>query len=263
VPHYETLPASLFEGAQPHPGIDLAPERSRALLREMAAYGAECRWPEAAGAPGTYYASNDNFGFSSAAPLHALIRHFRPRRVVEVGGGYSSLISLAALRANGGDWRFTCIEPYPFDWLRRAIAAEQSHAALVDAPVQKADPALFDALQANDILFIDSSHVATAGSDVNCLFHQVLPRLAPGVLVHVHDIYLPYEYPAVHFFGESKLFWNEQYLLQAFLAGNQAFEVLLPVFHVQSTQEADYRAAFPHYDSARHRKSSSFWMRRK
>jgi len=83
------------------------------------------------------------------------------------------------------------------------------------------------------------------------------------VLVHVHDIYLPYEYPASHFFGAHKLFWNEQYLLQALLAGNPGFEVLLPGFHVQTELGAEFARAFPAYDPARHRKTSSFWLRRR
>lgn len=263
VPRYEEVPPGYFERAQDHPGIVISLESADALLGRLAAFGGECRWPEQAGAPGVYYSTNGNFGFSSAALLHAMIRSFLPRRMVEVGGGYSSLISLAALKANGPDWHFTSIEPYPAAWLREALAREGQRAALIERQAQSLDPALFEALEENDILFIDSSHVSNLASDVNFLFLRVLPRLKPGVIVHVHDVYLPYEYPAAHFSGENKLFWNEQYLLQAFLACNPDFEVLLPGFHAQTALGEVFARAFPAYHSQRHRKTSSFWLRRR
>lgn len=263
VPRYETVPPAHFEQPLEHPGVEIDLDRARALLGRLAGFGGECRWPEAAGTPGTYHGGNGNFGFASAAMLHAMLRAHGSRRVIEVGGGYSSLISLAALQANGGDWRFTSIEPYPSEWLRAAIARAGANAELIERRAQDLAPSLFDALGGNDLLFIDSSHVSQLASDVNYLFLRVLPRLRPGVLVHVHDIYLPWEYPAAHFFGDNKLFWNEQYLLQAFLACNPDFEVLLPGFHAQGALAADFARAFPAYDPQRHRRSSSFWLRRR
>lgn len=263
VPMYEQVPPEHFGRPLEHPGIDIDLERSRALLDRLAAFGAECRWPDAPAAPGVYYGGNDNFGFSSAALLHSMIRCHGTRRVIEVGSGFSSLIALAALKANGGDWRFTAIEPYPSRWLRESLAREGERAVLLQQPAQRAELALFDTLRENDLLFIDSSHVSRLASDVNFLFLQVLPQLRPGVLVHVHDIYLPYEYPAAHFFGPNKMFWNEQYLLQAVLAGNPDFEVLLPAFLAQSELGDAFERAFPAYNPQRHRKSSSFWMGRR
>lgn len=261
VPRYEEVPPEHFGRPLEHPGVEIDLDRARALLQRLAPFGAECRWPDAPGAPGAYYGGNENFGFSSAALLHAMIRSHRTQRVIEVGGGYSSLIALAALQANGGDWRFSSIEPYPTPWLREALARQGGRAALLERPAQRVDPALFDELAENDLLFIDSSHVSQLESDVNFLLLRVLPRLRPGVLVHVHDIYLPYEYPAAHFFGDNKMFWNEQYLLQALLAGNPGFEVLLPAFLVQSALGEEFGRAFPAYNPQRHRRSSSFWMR--
>ncbi len=263
VPRYEDVPAEHFGRPLDHPGIEISLDNSAALLEKLGKFGGECRWPDQPGIPGTYYTTNSNFGFSSAALLHAMIRSHRTRRVIEVGSGYSSLVSLAALQANGSDWRLSAIEPYAAPWLREALARVGAGAALIERPAQGLDPALFEELEENDLLFIDSSHVSQLASDVNFLFLQVLPRLRPGVLVHVHDIYLPYEYPAQHFFGENKLFWNEQYLLQAFLACNPDFEVLLPGFHAQSALDGAFARAFPAYNPQLHRKTSSFWMRRK
>lgn len=263
VPRYEAVPRAHFEQPLEHPGVEIDMARAKALLGRLAAYGGECRWPEQAGEPGTYHGGNGNFGFSSAALLHAMLRLHGTRRAIEVGGGFSSLVSLAALQANGGDWRFTSIEPYPSPWLRAAIARAGANAELLERPAQELEPSLFESLGENDLLFIDSSHVSQLASDVNFLFLRVLPRLRPGVLVHVHDIYLPWEYPAAHFFGANKLFWNEQYLLQAFLACNPEFEVLLPGFHAQGALAGEFAGAFPAYDAGIHRRTSSFWLRRR
>lgn len=265
VPEYERVDRAIFERPHATPGIDFTPARFAGRLADLGRHAAECDWPEQAGQPGTYHADNGNFGYSSAALLHCMLRANRITRVVEVGGGYSSLISMAALEANardlGAEISFSCVEPYPSPWLLDAIRA-RSYARLLAHPAQQTPADLFTSLDANSLLFIDSSHVSKLDSDVNHLFLEMLPRLAPGTWVHVHDIYLPYEYPAAHFFGRNKLFWNEQYLLQALLAGNRDFEVVLPGFMVQRDMAQEFATAFPRHDPRRHRLTSSFWMRR-
>lgn len=264
IPRYETLPALVFDGRQSFPGFGIDEEKVRATLHKLGRFGAEADWPRDPMPPGRYTAANDNFGFSSAALLHAFIRAYGTRKVVEVGGGYSSLISLAALEKNCGSGRylFECIEPYPSPWLEQALHAREPAAHLTRQPVETLSAAALADLEANDILFVDSSHCVRLASDVNFVFLQVLPRLRPGVIVHVHDIYIPYEYPRTHFFGRQKLFWNEQYLLQALLTENPRFEILVPGYFVQSEMESDFAAAFPAYDAARDRRTSSFWLRR-
>lgn len=261
VPEYESVPLRHFTEHQPSPGIELDGARLAEQLQRLLRHAAECDWPETSRGPGTYHAQNEMFGYSSAALLHSMIRTHGSRRVIEIGGGYSSLISLAALQRNSSSAGFTCVEPYPRPWLEAAVS--NAGGKLVRKPVQSVAGALFDELEAGDLLFIDSSHVAKLGSDVNYLFLQVLPRLRPGVLVHVHDIYIPYEYPAEHFFSQHKMFWNEQYLLQAMLAANPSYEVLLPGFYVQTELAAEFAAAFPRYDPARHRRTSSFYFRKR
>jgi len=260
VPDYESVPPEHFTRRQPCPGIALEPARLERQLESLGRYAGECDWPETSQSLGTYHWQNEMFGYSSAVLLHSIIRVNGSRRVIEVGGGYSSLISLAALRRNGADFSFTCVEPYPRAWLAKAIAA--AGGTLVRAPVQTLPPGFFDALDAGDLLFIDSSHVAKLASDVNRLFLEVLPALRRGVLVHVHDIYIPYEYPAQHFHSGQQIFWNEQYLLQAMLSANPAYEVVMPAFLVQTELDARFRAAFPGYDPACHRRSSSFYFRK-
>lgn len=264
IPRYESVPEGVFEEPGRYPGFAIDPEKTRATLAELARYGAEASWPREPRPLGEYTAANDNFGFSSAALLHSFIRANGARKVIEIGGGYSSLITMAALEKNHGlgGYHFACVEPFPSKWLKAAIAARNASATLIEKPVETLDPAVLADLGAGDILFIDSSHCVRLASDVNFLYLQVLPRLAPGVIIHIHDIYLPYEYPRVHFFGANKLFWNEQYLLAAVLSENRNFEILLPGFFAQRNMESEFKAAFPHYDSARDRKTSSFWLRR-
>lgn len=261
IPRYETLPDSVFTEPETLPGIPLSRDRFSATLTRLSEKSAETLWPDKAGAPGQYHTNNNNFGFSSAALLHTMIRTHNTRKVIEIGGGFSSLISLQALRLNhGDDFHFDCVEPYPWSWLEETLRALPG-ARLLKQPVEQLDPDMLADLAANDILFIDSSHCVRLASDVNFLYLQVIPRLKPGVIVHIHDIYIPYEYPRVHFHGRQKLFWNEQYLLQALLTDNARLEVILPGFFVQKNMEIEFAAAFHAYDPAKHRRTSSFWLR--
>lgn len=150
---------------------------------------------------------------------HCMIRHLKPASVVEVGAGFSTLVAANAARLNGNT-SVTAIEPYPNEFL---AAASDVH--IVQESVQNVKINFFTGLRANDILFIDSSHVVKTGSDVCFLVLEVLPRLGAGVAVHFHDIFLPYDYPQ-HWLQERRLFWNEQYLVQAYLIHNQRARIL-------------------------------------
>jgi hypothetical protein len=264
IPKYESAPGAVFVQPRSLPGFGIDRARVAAQLKELARFGGEAQWTRGSAVPGSYTPANENFGFSSAALLHAFIRASGARKVIEIGGGYSSLVSMAALEANHGaaGFRFVCVEPYASGWLRSAIGNRGAAAMLVEKPAQALDAGTLADLAPGDILFIDSSHCVHLASDVNFLFLEVLPRLKRGVMVHIHDVYVPYEYPREHFFGPNKKFWNEQYLLEALLTENPHWEILLPAFMVQTEMQAEFRAAFPHYDPSLDRKSSSFWMRR-
>jgi hypothetical protein len=167
-----------------------------------------------------YYNLNSQFGWLDSRAAFALLRHWAPRRVVEVGSGYSSLLMAdVGRRFLGPDFRLACIEPFPRPFLRGLPGVE-----LIVAPVQDVDLAVFDRLQPGDVLFIDSSHVAKTGSDVNRLYFDVLPRLPRGVRVHVHDIFLPHEYPRDWVLEENRS-WNEQYLVRALLMDSTRLRV--------------------------------------
>ena len=147
--------------------------------------------------------------------------------MIEIGSGFSSAV---ALDVNDlfldGAMELTFIEPFPDERLLRLAGEAELGARLIRKPLQDVDPALFARARAtNDVLFVDSTHVARAGSDVNHLVFEVLPSLRAGVLVHVHDVFYPFEYPAA--WVRDGRAWNEAYLLRAFLQYNEAFEIVL------------------------------------
>ena len=174
-----------------------------------------------------YHWGNDQFSHADAALYHALIRRFRPRRVVEVGSGHSTKLAVKALRENGTG-TLLCIDPHAPAWLRKLDGPIE----IRQDPVQITSDSVFLSLGPNDILFIDGSHISKTGSDVNHLFLRILPRLPAGVIVHIHDICLPYEYPK-NWSEDVLCYWNEQYVLAALLANSTKYEILVGVYYVQ------------------------------
>lgn len=156
-----------------------------------------------------------------------MIREFRPARMIEVGSGVTTTLAAQAIRKNREEdpsyqCDFTAIEPFP---VRVNPDALPPKFKMIQERVQRVPIETFSALRENDMLFIDSSHVCRTGSDVNYEILEVLPRLNKGVLVHFHDIFLPWEYPRAWVMGDHR-FLSEQYMLQAFLACNPHFEVM-------------------------------------
>jgi hypothetical protein len=167
---------------------------------------------------------NGNFESGDAEFWYQVVRTTKPRRIYEIGSGNSTLLAVRAVRRNAGDdpayrCEHVCIEPYEMPWL------ERSGVSVLRKRVEELDPTYFRALQAGDILFIDSSHVIRPYGDVLFEYLEILPTLAPGVLVHVHDIFSPRNYPRAWIEQEVRL-WNEQYLLEAFLSGSTKWRVV-------------------------------------
>jgi hypothetical protein len=203
---------------------------------------------------GRFYLRKRPFGGTDALVAYCMVRHFQPRVIIEVGSGYSSLV--LAEGASKTDTSLICIEPFPSDFLSKGFPCLK---ALVTKKVQEIEVDFFSQLEAGDILFIDSSHTVKIGGDVNYLFLEVLPRLKPGVIVHVHDIFLPFDYRRDWVMDEFR-FWTEQYLLQAFLIFNSEFEVLLANRYVAHRYMEQFKATFP---TSPGWGGGSFWMRRK
>jgi len=171
----------------------------------------------------TFYVNNGQFGWCDSRILFSMLRHLKPKRIIEIGSGYTSLLTADVNRRFfKKELEFTCIEPYPSEFLLKGVSGIS---CLIPEKVENLHLSTFSNLQSGDILFIDSSHVSKTGSDVNYLFFEVIPRLPEGVLIHIHDIFLPAEYPKTWILNEGRS-WNEQYLVRALLMYTQGFEVV-------------------------------------
>jgi predicted O-methyltransferase YrrM len=208
--------------------------------------------------PHQYYLRNPYFISVDGEILYCMIRHFKPRRVLEIGSGNSTYLSAQALRQNeaeGFPGELTAFEPYPNNVLK---AGFPGLSRLVEKRVENVRLSEFATLQERDILFIDSSHTLKIGSDVYCEFLEIIPRLNKGVVIHVHDIFLPAEYPKDWFLKDHN-FYNEQYLLQAFLAFNESFEVIWAGSFMHLKHPDKLKAAFDSYEGGW---PGSLWMRK-
>lgn len=207
-------------------GIDLNETGQLHLFAALTEFYREQPFPQQKEAGLRYFFENGAFSYFDAIILYSMIRHLQPRRVIEIGCGYSSCVLLDT-NERFFDNRIQCtfIEPYPQLLHSLLKESDQSRITVIPSNLQNVDLGLFTQLQPNDILFVDSSHVSKTGSDVNYVFFDILPRLIPGVFIHFHDIFHPFEYPKPWVYqGRS---WNEAYLLHAFLQYNDAFSVQL------------------------------------
>lgn len=233
-------------GVRDVPGVDLREEAQLQLLRALAPFYRHFDAPRERTPDRRYFLDNRQFTNSDAVTLYCMLRHMRPRRIVEVGSGYSSALMMDTLERH--PWpleSLTLIEPYPdrlYSLIRREDR-EDPRIQVVEDLVQEADMGPFDALTDGDFLFIDSSHVARMGSDVLHLFFHVLPRLDPGVVVHVHDVFSGFEYPR-RWLEEGRS-WNEAYLLRAFLQYNSQFRVILFTSFMEDLHEGWYQEHMP------------------
>ena len=206
-------------------GIELGVERQWALLEELRPLLESGGLADEPTGGRRYGFTNPSFGPGDALVLQAIMRHFRPRRIVEVGSGHTSALMLDVDEFQlGRSVEFTFLEPHP-DLLKSLMKPGDPTWAIRRQILQEVDLDLFRGLAANDILFIDSTHVLKAGSDVCRLLFEVLPVLTPGVLIHIHDIFWPFEYPST-WLDEGRA-WNEAYALRAFLQYNRCFSILL------------------------------------
>lgn len=208
-------------------GIDFNDASHRAILSEVfPLHVGDYDYPDSATgneAEGGFYNDNPTFSWLDARALFVLLREWQPRRMIEVGGGFSTLLAADVnTRFLSGSVEITCIEPYPQPFLRQRLPGL---AHLLVERVERVDPEVFAELAEGDVLFIDSSHVAKTGSDVNFLLFEILPRLKPGVMIHLHDVFLPHDYPAAWVLREGRS-WNEQYVVRALLMYSSAFRVV-------------------------------------
>jgi hypothetical protein len=244
-------------------GIDFNQNSQVQLLKALGQkFGTECNWsPSRTNDPVQFYTDNPSYGGGCAAVCHSLIRELKPKTVIEIGSGMSSLVIDCAIKMNREESNVTAdyliVDPYPGEVVKQGLVA--SH--LIRKRVELLDASFVSQLGPDDILFIDSGHSVRMGGDVNFLYLDVIPELASGVFVHIHDIRLPHEYSRRLATNERfRQFWTEQYLLQAFLSFNSHFEVVLALNYLMVNHKKDFLTAFPHCELGDH--PSSFWMKR-
>src|SRR5215210_7484223 len=231
IPDLEEIPEDIFDRRTGMAGIEMAGERQLQLIESLRSYVAE--FPHHG--PPNYDVENGGYESVEAELLYAIIRHHKPRRVLEVGTGYSTLVTAAAAKMNaeaGSPLRLISVDPNPYQNTSEVcdggIGLEQRPIPVQDVPMEE-----FRALEAGDVNFV---------------VLEVLPQLQPGVFVHFHDIYLPYEYP--RYFVE-RFFWTEQYLLQAFLACNPSFGVVLAAHYLAQCHAERLASVFPSFNPKR------------
>jgi predicted O-methyltransferase YrrM len=217
------------------PGIDLREQQQLALLRIIQGFYAEQPFNDERSDGMQYSFQNDQFCQCDAIMLYGMLRHLQPRRLIEVGSGHSSAAIADTNRLFlDNSVECTFIDPNP--QRLKSVLAPSTPATILEKRVQDVPLDLFTRLEAGDILFIDSAHNAKAGSDVNHIFFRILPLLKPGVLVHLHDVVYPFEYPQEWVFDGKA--WNEAYILRAFLQYNSRFKLeLFPSYLVQFHRE--------------------------
>ena len=280
VPDFRELELRKWPAEEEPIGLDLGFERQLNFLQTMVPpYRGEWETGSSPFFNAGFHYNNGFFEAVDAEIAYCMVRYYKPRRIVEVGGGQSSRVMAAALDLNfkqdGVRGDLVTIEPYP-DRFPKGVLSDRVH--LIMQPVQDVNLDVFLSLQDGDFLFLDSSHVVGVGSDVVREYLEIVPRIAGGVLIHAHDIFIPGDYPrdaVLH----NLAFWSEQYLLQALLMFNPQFEVLWGSSYMQSRAPAALDKAFPHWKQSYcnmtaakrrflptrdgHRVwPSSFWMRK-
>lgn len=251
VPRLKSFRGKDWGEARPCTAVDLhLDEQMDRLRRELIPFSREPSFAESNGdGRKEFHFNNGYFERVDAEVAYAFVRRRKPKRVIEVGSGNSTMVLGAALRANaaeGHEGDLTSIEPHPAPFLREGVPGLTR---LMETPVQQVPLQLFRELRAGDILFLDSSHVVSMDNDVlyECL--RILPELQPGVLVHFHDIFTPLDYPE-KFVKTNLCFWAEQYLLEAFLSFNGAYRVVWSASAMQTFHADALREAFPGWEGS-------------
>jgi predicted O-methyltransferase YrrM len=208
------------------PAVELHESRQLELLKSFIDYYQSMPFTPHKTEGLRYYFENPAYSYSDAIFLHCMLRHVKPKKIIEIGSGFSSCVTLDTDELFlGGSLEVTFIEPYP-DLLRSLIKAEDNNKIkIIPKRLQDVELCEFEALKENDVLFIDSTHVSKINSDVNRIFFEILPILSPGVYIHFHDVFFPFEYP-MSWVYEGRA-WNEIYMLRAFLQNNSKFKVVL------------------------------------
>lgn len=240
------------------PGVDFNTEEQRALLAKFDYNEELLQIPLTSKSDIEYFYNNGAYGSGDGEYLYNMIRHFKPKRIIEIGSGLSTLMAQNAIKQNKADdaayhCQHICIEPYEMPWLQK-LDIELRRELVEDVSFEE-----FQQLEENDILFIDSSHIIRPQGDVLFEYLQLLPRINKGVIVHIHDIFSPKDYPAEWVIKEHRL-WNEQYLLEAFLTGSDSYRIIGALNYLSHHFKEEFSAKCPIYAQQPGREPAAFWM---
>lgn len=245
------------------PGIELSHERQMATVAELASWRDEVVGLDPY-ADFERRSAGEGYGVADAEILYAWLRQTKPGRIIEIGSGVSTHYAVAAMKVNAAEGhvgRITCVEPFRWQGLE-ALGGSGVEVSVLKQLVQTVPLAEFEALGAGDVLFIDSSHIVKVGSDVSFLFLEVLPRLAVGVVTHIHDIPLPFEFVTPETVTREHMFWNEVAMLRAFLMFNDRFEIRLSSHWMATNHDEALANAVPSLRTAGTVKPTSIWIER-
>lgn len=205
-------------------GIMLNEQCQHDLLKEYVHFYKDLPFPEKQTPGLRYYFDNSWFSYSDAIFLYSFLRKHMPKRIIEVGSGFSSAVMLDTIdRFFSQRPELTFIEPYPDRLISLFREGDREQVKLIDKKIQEVPIDVFLTLEPGDLLFIDSSHVVKCGSDLHLLMFEILPRLKPGVIVHFHDVFYPFDYPS-EWLTEGR-YWNENYFLRMFLSYNSEWSI--------------------------------------
>ncbi|MCE7072178.1 class I SAM-dependent methyltransferase [Dyadobacter sp. CY327] len=244
-------------------GLDLAEEEQIALFTYcFNSYYQELAFSDNINSGGRYYYNNKYFGHADATSLYFMIRHFNPKKIIEVGSGFSSAVMLDVNeRFFDNAMKLSFIEPYP-DRLHSLLKhSERKNTDVIVSDLQDVDTKYFEQLEKDDILFIDSTHVSKTGSDVNYLLFNIFPILKSGVIIHIHDIFYPFEYPKEWvIYGNGRFGWNEAYILRAFLSHQSQYKIILFNDFMQSFHKQGILLNMLNYNQ--HGRGGSIYLRK-
>lgn len=226
------------------PGIELRPGEQFDLLKELSGHYSTDMFPLDQTKGARFYFDNQYFCFSDAIFLSSMIQHLKPKKIIEIGSGFSSAVMLDVNEKYfSNKINLTFVEPFPEERLDSLVLPTDNYVIIKDI-VQNISSDLFSGLQENDILFIDSSHISKTYSDVNYLIFNILPNLKKGVVIHFHDIFFPFEYPSEWIIDQQRG-WNEAYLLRSFLQFNSDFRIELFTSYLERKYKDWFLANMP------------------
>ena len=240
------------------PGIDMREDDQLALLEQFVPFYDQQPFSATKTGEHRYHFENPAYSYSDGIFLHCMIRHLQPKRIIEIGSGYSSCVTLDTNELffdNAIETTF--IDPYPKLLHSLMTKEDKRRSRVLPHRLQDVDVREFASLGPNDILFVDSTHVSKIGSDVNRIFCDILPALASGVHVHIHDVFYPFEYPKQWLLDGRA--WNEIYILRAFLEYNDRFRIVVMNTFLQYFHEDFFRDRMP---LCLKNPGGSIWLRR-